>query len=73
MRANVERTDACVRRALAVVFLILAAVFHDLTVPSLVALLLALFSAGTALTRNCPLYGLLHVTTAVDPTHPQHS
>jgi hypothetical protein len=73
MRTNVGRTDTCIRGVLAIAFLILAAVFHDLVTLSLVTLLLALLCAGTALTRNCPLYALLRITTVVDRSHPSHS
>ena len=72
MGANVGRTDAWIRGALSVVFLVLAAVFSADPLISLVAALLALLLAATGLTRSCPLYTLFGVSTRARGSHPQH-
>jgi predicted permease len=69
--ANVGKADAWIRGALSVVFLVLAAVFSADPLISLVAALLALLLAATGLTRACPLYTLLGVSTSARRSHPQ--
>jgi hypothetical protein len=71
MQANVGRIDAWIRGALSVVFLILAAVFSAQPVVSLVAALVALVFAATALTHSCPLYSLLKFDTRPQDSRPQ--
>ena len=70
--ANVGKTDAWIRGALFVVFLVLAAVFSGDPLISLIAALLALLFAATGLTRSCPLYTLLGVSTRARRSRPQH-
>jgi hypothetical protein len=72
MGANVGRIDSCVRGVLAIAFLIAAAVFHEFVLLSLGALLLALLLGGTAMTHNCPLYALFHLSTATDRAQSRH-
>lgn len=72
MGANVGRIDAWIRGALSIVFLVLAAVFSAQPLVSLVAALLALLLAATALTRSCPLYTILGMSTRARHSHPQH-
>ncbi len=72
MRTNVGRIDSWIRGALAVVFLVLAAIFSVQPIVSLLAALLALVFAATALTRNCPLYNILGFDTRAQDSHPQH-
>jgi Inner membrane protein YgaP-like, transmembrane domain len=61
MYTNVGATDARVRWALAIVLFAIAIVFNASPVITLVAAMAALVMAGTALTRSCPLYRLLHI------------
>jgi hypothetical protein len=63
MPANVGKTDAAIRWALAAALFAGALVFSDSRLPTLLAALAALILAGTALTRVCPLWYLLHVNT----------
>jgi len=72
MRTNVGRIDSWIRGTLAVVFLVLAAILSVHPVVSLVAALLALVFAATALTRSCPLYNILGFDTRAQDSHPQH-
>jgi hypothetical protein len=72
MRTNVGRMDSWIRGALSVVFLVLAAVFSAQPVASLVAALMALLFAATALTHSCPLYNLLGLDTRTQDSRPQH-
>ena len=72
MRVNVGRIDAWIRGTLAVVFLVLAAVFSASPVLSLAAALFALLFGATALTHSCPLYGVFGLDTRTHDSHPQH-
>lgn len=58
MKTNVGSTDAFIRWVLAAVFVAVAVAFNASPIIALVAALLALVMAGTALTRVCPLYSL---------------
>ena len=64
MEFNVGSVDAAVRASLAVLFLIAAAILNSLPVTSLFLAIVALALFGTALTRTCPLYRLLGVSTS---------
>ncbi len=68
MQTNVGAVDAWIRGALAVAFLIVAAVSTGRLAVSLIAALLALLLAATALTRSCPLYTLLRIGTKAQPS-----
>ena len=72
MRTNVGRIDAWIRGALSVVFLVLATIFSAQPVVSLLAALIALLFAATALTHSCPLYNILGLDTRPQDSHPQH-
>ncbi|NIM49785.1 MAG: DUF2892 domain-containing protein [Gemmatimonadales bacterium] len=72
MRRNVGKIDACIRGGFAVVFLIVAVVFNWQPILSLVAAFLSLVFAATALTHQCPFYGLFGLDTRARHTHPQH-
>ncbi|MGD2135040.1 MAG: DUF2892 domain-containing protein [Gemmatimonadales bacterium] len=73
MHTNVGRVDAWLRWAMALGFLIVAVVFNGSIALSLVAALLALVFAATALTHNCPLYTLFGFDTAHQShPHPPH-
>ena len=61
MHTNVGATDAKVRWALAALFFAVAIAFNGSPVITLVAAFAALMMAGTALTRSCPVYRLLHI------------
>jgi len=61
---NVGNLDAIARGASAVLLLIVAAFMNHLPVLSLAVAILALFFGGTALTRQCPVYRLLDVSTS---------
>jgi hypothetical protein len=71
MQPNIGRMDAWIRGACAVVLLIVATVFNEQVVISLVAAVFALLFAATALTHSCPLYTLLHLDTRTHDSHPQ--
>lgn len=60
MYKNVGRLDACIRGGLAIALFVVAIVFNRSPVISLAAALLALILMGTALTKSCPLYRILH-------------
>jgi hypothetical protein len=65
MQGNVGRKDALIRAAMAVVFLVMAALLNHIMLVSLVTVLLAILCGGTALTHTCPLYSLFGVSTRV--------
>lgn len=69
METNVGLIDAWIRGVLAVAALVLAAVFNEFPSVSLGAAVLALLLMGSALTKYCPLYRLLHIHTN-KPQHP---
>lgn len=71
MVANVGRFDAWVRWALALVFVVVAVAFNGWIALSLVAALLALVCAATALTHSCPVYALFGLDTARSIHRPQ--
>ncbi|GBD31809.1 MAG: hypothetical protein KatS3mg081_1559 [Gemmatimonadales bacterium] len=62
-RANVGSADALVRWILAAAFFVAAIVWNHIPLVALLAALIALVMAGTALTRVCPIYRLLGVST----------
>lgn len=63
MRRNVGSVDALVRGLLAVALAVLGVSVHERGLLSFVAILVALVLMATALTRECPLYRLLHLGT----------
>lgn len=63
MTTNVGSTDAIVRWIFAAVFFAAAVVFNAIPVVTLMAAVLGLVMAGTALTRSCPLYTILGLNT----------
>lgn len=63
MLRNVGTIDAWIRGALAVALFLGAVLLNQYPVISLAAALAALVSLGTALTRSCPLYHALHLST----------
>ena len=72
MAANVGRCDAWIRWVLALVFVVVAVVFNGWIALSLVAALIALVCAATALTHNCPIYALFGFDTARRIRSQQH-
>lgn len=64
MNANVGVLDARIRWVLATGCFAVAIVWNASPLVALLGALLALLLAGTALTHTCPLYRLLHVSTA---------
>lgn len=69
MVVNVGHADAWIRGAVAVVAIVLAAFVNHLPIVSLGLAVAALLLMGTALTRFCPLYGVLGISSA-GPHHP---
>jgi hypothetical protein len=63
MHANVGTADAWIRGFMAIASVVIAALFNETFLVSLVAILLAILFGGTALTHTCPLYTLLGVNT----------
>lgn len=63
MPANVGRTDAAIRWVLAAGLFAAALAFSGSPLLTLLAALAAVILAGTAVTRVCPLWSLLHVST----------
>jgi hypothetical protein len=63
-RPNVGAADAAVRWILAALFFVAAVVWNHLPLVALLAALLALIMAGSALTRVCPIYRLLGLSTS---------
>lgn len=64
MNANVGVIDARIRWILAIASFAVAIIWNASPVLALLGALLALLLAGTALTHTCPLYRLLHLSTA---------
>ncbi len=64
MNANVGALDARVRWVLAIACFAVAIIWNASPVLALLGALFALLLAGTALTHACPLYRLLHISTA---------
>ncbi len=64
MNANVGAVDARIRWVLAIACFAVAIIWNASPVLALLGALLALLLAGTALTHACPLYRLLHISTA---------
>jgi hypothetical protein len=73
MNANVGVVDSRVRWVLAIASFAAAIGWNALPVIALLAALLALLLAGTALTHACPVYRLLHISTAHPHTPVAHS
>ena len=71
MHANVGRVDGCIRGCLAVALLVFAVLFNEELLISLGAALAALLLAATVLTRHCPIYDLLKLSTRSQQSHPQ--
>jgi hypothetical protein len=74
-KPNVGSADAVVRWILAALFFIAALVWNHIPAVALLSAVLALAMAGTALTRVCPVYRLLGLSTC-KPDHnkgPQRS
>ena len=67
---NVGGTDAAVRALLGMILLAAAAIFNQRPFLALGAAFLALVFIGTAVTRVCPLYVLVGMTTR-DHEQPQ--
>ena len=67
MLQNVGRVDATIRVILGVALLVIAAVFNATPLISFVAAIAALVMLGTAVTGNCPLYTLLHLSSCPRP------
>ncbi len=63
MPANVSLVDAVARGVLGAVALVVAALLNHLPGVSLLLAVVALVLFGTALTRMCPLYRLLGIST----------
>lgn len=63
MRRNVGTTDRMVRGALAVVLLVVALLVGVGSVGGVIALVLAVVMAATAVLRFCPLYTPLKIDT----------
>lgn len=72
MFKNVGTIDAWIRAGLAVVFLLVAAVFNQQPGISLAAALAAFVCLGTALTRYCPVYRLFNLSTHGRRSRPHH-
>ncbi len=72
MFKNVGTVDAWIRGGLAVVFVLVAAVFNRDPGISLAAALVAFVCLGTALTRYCPIYRLFNLSTAGQRSRPHH-
>ena len=64
MNANVGALDARIRWVLALLCFAVAIWFNASPVIALLAALVALVLAGTALTHSCPLWRLFHIDTA---------
>ena len=63
MKANVGSTDAVVRWIVAIAAFTLSIIFNASPLPSLGFALVGLVMAATALTRSCPIYRLLGLST----------
>ncbi|MFQ6045256.1 MAG: DUF2892 domain-containing protein [Gemmatimonadales bacterium] len=65
---NLSAVDAWIRGVLAVGLMVAAGLLHANPAVSLAAALLGLVLIGTALMRHCPIYRLLKLSTARDPS-----
>lgn len=63
MKENVGRADAVIRLAVSVTLLVVAAVFNSNPFIAIVAAVVAVALAASALTKRCPLYALLGIPT----------
>ena len=63
VHTNMSKTDAWIRGVLAVLFIVIAAVLNEMAIASLLAAVVALVCAGTALTHSCPVYSLFGIDT----------
>lgn len=63
MKENVGRPEAGIRLAVSVTLLVVAVVFNSNPLIALVAVVVAVLLAASALTKRCPLYALLGVRT----------
>ncbi len=63
VQTNMSKTDARIRGVLAVLFIVIVAVLNEVAIASLLAAMVALVCAGTALTHSCPVYSLFGVDT----------
>jgi hypothetical protein len=64
MVRNVGKSDAGIRWFLAVVFFATSIAFNSSLTVSLIAALFGLIMVATALTRTCPMYSILRISTA---------
>jgi hypothetical protein len=64
MQKNVGMADALLRGVLAIALVVLGVSGQVQGLPSFVAVLGGLILMATALTRECPLYRVLHIATA---------
>ncbi len=67
MVRNVGAIDAMLRGVLAVLLVVFGVILHGSQVLSFAAILLGIVVMATALTRECPLYRLLHIATRRPP------
>lgn len=63
MMDNVGKPDAVIRLVAGAVLFVVAAIFNATPLISLLAALAGIVMVGTALTRKCPLYAILGLTT----------
>lgn len=63
MARNVGSIDAALRGVLAVLLVVFGVISHESQVLSFVAILIGIVLMATALTRECPVYRLLHIAT----------
>ena len=63
MQENLGRTDTVIRLAVSMTLLFVAAVFNSNPTIALVAAVIAVVLATSALTKRCPLYALLGIPT----------
>ena len=66
MKVNVGRAEAGIRLAVSVTLLVVAAVLNSSPLIALVAAVVAVLLAASALTRRCPLYMFLGMQTGHD-------
>lgn len=67
MEINVGRFDATLRTLLAVLALAFSLALTDYIALSLILAVVAILLVGTALTRKCPAYTLLGLSTCPEP------
>ncbi|MDH3496355.1 MAG: DUF2892 domain-containing protein [Gemmatimonadota bacterium] len=68
MVRNVGAIDAMLRGVLAALLVLFGVILHESQVLSFAAILLGIVLMATALTRECPLYRLLHIGTRRPPS-----